>query len=415
MRSIKSKILGGVLLIVGTSLGAGMLAQPLVTAAGGYFHSLWLLLGIWLITTFTSFLLLEVNLWLPEKTNLISMAKATLGVPGQIITWAVYLLLLYSLLSAYISGGGDLLYRILLEFDIKTPYWLDTLLFTGILGTIVFKGISAVDWANRGLMSTKMSIYFILIVLITPFIQFKNLNSGHLILLSGAVMIVVTSFGSSVIIPSLRTYFNSNVKALRITIALGSALSLLCYLAWDLVVQGSISAYSNSGLIHIATSGHPTSGLMTALSTQLHSGKISTAAHIFSSVCITTSFLGVALCLTDFLSDGMKIKKVGRGRWLVMAVTFVPPLTAILLYPNAFILGLHYAGIFCVILLILIPTLMAISGRYIMKISGGSAGGGSSAGGSSYQVWGKAPTVILASGISISLLIFGIMHLSDIA
>ena len=32
---MKSKIFGGVLLIIGTSLGAGMLALPLVTAAGG--------------------------------------------------------------------------------------------------------------------------------------------------------------------------------------------------------------------------------------------------------------------------------------------------------------------------------------------------------------------------------------------
>ena len=211
---MKSRILGGILLIIGTSLGAGMLALPLVTAAGGYVNSLWLFLGIWLLTVFTAFLLLEVTLWLPEETNLISMARATLGWPGQLITWLVYLLLLYSLLSAYISGGSDLLRGILATLHIHTPEWFASLLFTAILGAVVYHDIAVVDWTNRMLMIIKMVAYLILVLLITPYVQVKNLFGGHFLLLSTALMVVVTSFGYSVIIPSLRRYFNSDVKAL---------------------------------------------------------------------------------------------------------------------------------------------------------------------------------------------------------
>jgi len=387
---MKSKILGGVLLIIGTSLGAGMLALPLVTAAGGYFHSLWLFLGMWLLTVFAAFLLLEVTLWLPEETNLISMANKTLGRSGRLVTWLVYLLLLYSLLSAYIAGGSDLLHGILLSFHIQTPSWIDSFIFTAILGT---------DWTNRVLMTVKMSAYVILLALITPHVHPQRLLGGHFMLLSSAVMVVVTSFGYSVIIPSLRRYFNSNVNALRLTIALGSVGALLCYLLWDFVVQGSVMSSGPIGLINIATSGHATSELTRALSTQLGSQAISDSAHVFTSVCVTTSFLGVSLCLSDFLTDGLQVRRRGVHRWLVMGVTFLPPFAVVLVYPDAFIMGLRYAGVFCVLLLLLIPALMVWSGRYVKKISGG------------YQVWGGRSVLLLSIIISFALLIYGMTHL----
>ena len=393
-----SKILGGTLLIVGTSLGAGMLALPLVTAGGGYFHSLWLFFGMWLVTVFAAFLLLEVNLWFPERSNLISMARDTLGVPGQIVTWLSYLLLLYSLLAAYIAGGSDLLQGLFSLMHFSTPLWLDSVIFTLLLGAIVFNDILFVDWANRGLMTIKMLAYVILIALITPHVHFKNLAYGHFKLLSSAVMVVVTAFGYSVIIPSLRTYFNSNVKALRITIALGSLLALMCYLAWDFVVQGSLASAGAGGLVRMAISGHATSDLTAALSTQLHSTEIAKAARVFTTVCVTTSFLGVALCLTDFLADGMQVRKVGMSRWLVMLVTFGPPLAVIILYPAGFILGLRYAGVFCVILLILTPMLMTYSGRYVKKIASG------------YRVWGGWPVLSFSLIVAFVLLVYGVVH-----
>jgi len=92
------KLLGSILLIVGTSIGAGMLALPIATAQLGFFGSLILLLICWFVMTAGALLLLEVNLWLPQNSNLISMAKATIGPIGQIVAWITYLLLLYYLL-----------------------------------------------------------------------------------------------------------------------------------------------------------------------------------------------------------------------------------------------------------------------------------------------------------------------------
>src|SRR5579883_1758407 len=160
------KLLGSVLLIVGTSIGAGMLGLPIATAQLGFTGSLILLFGCWFVMTAGALLLLEVNLWLPQNSNLISMAKATIGPIGQIIAWATFLLLLYSLLCAYIAGGSDLLHNLLLATGMNLPAWVASFLFTILFGTVVYCGIRSVDYVNRGLMFIKLGAYALLIGLL---------------------------------------------------------------------------------------------------------------------------------------------------------------------------------------------------------------------------------------------------------
>src|SRR5258708_36317236 len=123
------KLLGSILLIVGTSIGAGMLALPIATAQLGFIGSLILLFGCWFVMTAGAFLILEVNLWMPQNSNLISMAKATIGPLGQFISWVIYLLLLYSLLCAYIAGGSDLFHNLLLAQHIEVSQWVSSIIF----------------------------------------------------------------------------------------------------------------------------------------------------------------------------------------------------------------------------------------------------------------------------------------------
>src|ERR1700761_7549873 len=235
---MNSKLIGGILLVVGTSIGGGMLALPIAGAAGGFIYSSILLLFCWLAMTFAAFLILEVNLWLPKNSNIISMAKKTLGNTGAIITWITYLLFLYSLLSAYISGGGDILHGLLLAMGFNSASSLDACLFVLILGFVVYKGVQSVDYVNRGLMFTKLGALLLLIVLITPFVQIPDLTSGKAHLLLGSVMVMITSFGFATIVPSLRSYFHSDVAKLRRVIFIGSLIPLICYIIWDLAIMG---------------------------------------------------------------------------------------------------------------------------------------------------------------------------------
>jgi tyrosine-specific transport protein len=367
------KLLGCILLIIGTSIGAGMLALPIATTQLGFFGAVVLLLSCWLILTIGAFLLLEVNLWMPLNSNLISMAKATIGPVGQIISWITYLLLLYSLLCAYIAGGSDLLHNLLLKSGVEIPAWSAAMVFTLLFGAVVYLGIRLVDYVNRGLMVVKLGAYLLLVLLLTPFIDAEKLAAGDIsyITSAAAFTVTLTSFGYATIIPSLRIYLAGNIKKLKVAIVVGSLVPLICYIIWDAVIMGIIPLSGDNSLTSILQSSSSTSGLVNTLSATTAAQSVTFFIKLFTSICVVTSFLGVALCLTDFLADGLRLEKQGMSGWFIHAATFLPPLIIVLFFPNVFIKALQYAGIYCSILLILLPVWMAWRGRYHHQIAQG--------------------------------------------
>lgn len=389
-----TKFLGGILLIAGTAIGGGILALPVASAQLGFLNSSLLLFSSWLIMTFSALLILEVNLLLPPESNIISMAKATLGRGGEIVAWVVYLLLLYSLISAYIAGGSDFLFGLLKNVGINTPEWVDTFLFTSILSFIVYQGIRLVDYVNRGLVISKLTILAILVVSMLLFIKPINLTGGVVnkyAITSFTVML--TSFGFANIIPSLRTYFQDDVKKLRLAILIGSIIPLVCYILWDIAIMGLIPRNGQDGLIAIAQSGHSTSDMMNQISTLINIGTITALSRVFTSICIATSFLGVSLSLFDFFADGLKIKKVGKNNLFLYALTFFPPLLVVIFYPTIFIKALTYAGIYCMILLVILPVMMAWQSRYRQQLP------------NRYQVWGGKPALVISMVVGSAMMV----------
>jgi tyrosine-specific transport protein len=358
-----SKLIGGVLLIVGTSIGGGMLALPVSTAEVGFGNSLFFLIFCWLVMTAGALLVLEVNLRLPRGSNMVSMAKSTLGLPGQIIAWITYLFLLYTLLAAYISGGSDVFNALLQKAHINLPTWITSIIFTGLFSFVVYKGIRSVDYVNRGLMFGKLGVYLFLVAIISPHISTSSLTGGSARAFTGMLMVLVTSFGFASIVPSLRDYFEDDVRSLRRVILLGSLIPLFCYIVWDAVIMGVVSREGDNGLIALMSSEHATSGLTEALHQSIQSPWISACFGFFTSICMVTAFLGVSLGLFDFLADGLKLKKSGTQGKYTLALTFIPPLAVVLLNPGIYLHALSYAGICCVILLLLLPAIMTWRGR----------------------------------------------------
>lgn len=367
---MNSKLLGGILLIVGTAIGGGMLALPIATSETGFINSTLLLLGCWLLMTAGAFLILEANLWLPANSNIISMAGQTLGRAGKIVAWITYLLLLYSLLAAYMAGGGDFLRHLLEGVGLTLSPWLASILFAGLLSLIVYNGIRSVDYVNRGLMFTKFGTYLLLVLVVLPFISASHLTEGGFKYITASITVAVTSFGFATIVPSLRSYFQDDVKKLRLAILIGSLIPLGCYILWDLAIMGTIPRTGEHGLIGMLHSGHSTSEFVVSLSALLQRSTINVFARVFTSVCLATAFLGVSLCLFDFLADGLQVSKTRKSRIIIYLATFLPPLIIVLFYPGAFISALSHAGIYCIILLVLLPALMVWRGRYHLRLTG---------------------------------------------
>jgi tyrosine-specific transport protein len=204
--------------------------------------------------------------------------------------------------------------------------------------------------------------------------------------------VVATSFGFHIIIPSLTTYLNRNVRQLKQVILIGSLIPLIVYIVWNFLTLGVIPVEGQNGLMEGYKQGANGAHLLTLA---LNNPLISLVARSFSIFAIVTSFLGVSLSLMHFLADGLKLKEAGKGKALLLLLTFIPPLLFTLFYPRAFLAALEYAGAFGVILLLgVLPILMVWKGRAVHQE------------GSSFTTWGGKGA--LALGLCFSLAVIGL-------
>lgn len=367
-----SKLIGGILLVSGTTIGAGMLALPVSTGKAGFFPSMVLFLAYWIYMTFTAFLMLEVNLWMPGDNHLTSMVRLTLGRLGEMISWFVYLFLLYSLTTAYIAGGGPI---VIDAFKVMTgislPEWSGAIPLLAIFGFFVYQGTRCVDYVNRLLMIGLVIAYCLMVIFLMPHVDQVLLEYIDWKYFMMGVSVVATSFGFHIIIPSLVAYLERDVLKLRKVILIGSIIPLIVYISWEFLALGIIPVHGANGIQEGYLNGSNGVHLMTA---SLGYSAVAILATFFSFFAIVTSFLGVSLSLSDFLADGFSIEKTRAGRLFLYIMTFLPPLMITLIDPRAFLSALEYAGAFGVVTLLgLFPALMVWSGRYVKKIAPDSA------------------------------------------
>lgn len=366
---MNKKIIGSVLMLLGTCIGAGMLAIPVASANETFDMNVLLLVGAWLIMTIGAFAVLEVNLWHKPGSNLVTMAQSTLGAWGKIVTWLVYLLLMYSLICAYLAGASDIVHALFGYMGLDLPRALTTVVALVILSSIVIRGVGTVDMANRSLMSIKLFAFAIVVAAIMPHLQLNLLEQGDHTFRNNAFLVMFTSFGYATSIPTVREYLGADRKTMKWVVLAGSTLPLLVFLIWLFVIQGLIPRTGSNGLVNILQSGNTNSMLMSSIGTLLETAWLGYVAKLFISICAITSFLGVSIGLADFIADGLHKTKKGTDGVIVHTATFLPPLLIVLVSPGIFVQALAYAGIWCIVLLIILPLLMLYSGRHHKALS----------------------------------------------
>lgn len=349
--------IGGILLVAGTTIGAGMLALPIMTAFIGFFPSLAIFFLCWAVMLSTAFFFLDVNFSIKGEINLISMIHKTLGGWWKGLGWVVYLLLLYALTAAYIAGSAPLFEAMFASLTKhRLPSWISPFCLPLIFGFFVYLGTLGVDIINRILMIGLCVSYLLLIGFLPEHIDITLLT--HIDWNPSLIVfpIVITSFGYHIIIPSLTTYMNHDKKKLQWVLIIGSLLPLVIYILWQILILGIVPLGGENGLINAWKDGISATQPLTQA---VENRWIKIGASFFSFFAIVTSFLGVTLSLSDFLTDGFKIKKTWEGRLIACLMTFIPPLVFVFTYRRGFFIALEYAGAFVAILLIFLPAMMA--------------------------------------------------------
>ncbi len=353
-------VVGGTLLIAGTTIGVGMLALPVATGPGGFVPSAVIYLICWVFMLCTGFLLVEVSLWMPKDTSFISMADRILGPVGRNIFWVVYLFLFVTVMIAHAAGGGAVLLDIT-GWDL--PKWVAILIYSTVLAPVVYLGARSVDRLNMGLISGVVICYFAFLAVSFNKVDFGLLSYSNWGKAWFALPILFTAFTYQIIIPTLMTYMERNVKKVRLAVFFGSLIPLAIYLIWEFVILGIIPLEGPNGLIEARKLGQNAIGPLKQLVPQVfHIGKF------FAFFALTTSFIPLALSFFDFMADGLKWEKKGMRRAVLCTAIFGIPMVIAIAYPHIFLVALGYAGgISCALLFGLMPPLLAWIGRYIKR------------------------------------------------
>jgi len=385
-------MIGGMLLIAGSCIGAGMLALPIITGISGFFPSLIMFFCGWLFMTSTALLLVEVNGSFSRQVNLLTMTEQSLGKWGKAICWITYLFLFYSLLVAYISGIGGLCETFFhVSFHSSFPTWLGSSIFVLIFGSIVYLGTRKVDLFNRGLMIGKIGFFILLIFVGCSYIRPGLLLRAAPIYAPSALPLLVIAFGFHNMIPSLTAYLKGDLKKVRLTIIGGSLMAFAIYLIWEILVLGIVPFGGVNGLIDSLKKDKEASQAIASII-------MSPSVRIFSQglafFAILTSFLAQALSLVHFLADGFKINYKKQENFGLCILALLPPLILSIIYPQLFFKALNFAGGVCAVILFgLLPVAMVWIGRY-RKVAT-----------LSYQMGGGKPALVLIFAFALFILL----------
>jgi tyrosine-specific transport protein len=364
----KGSVFGGILLVAGCCIGAGMLGLPVFSAVAGFEPSLLMLLLSWTFMVTTGLLLLEVNLWFANEVNIISMAGKTLGFWGKLVGWGGFLYLFYALMVAFISGSGELASDFFFENSgIRLPPAICGLALCFLFGVFLYLGTRAVDRFNRVMILGLGLSYVILVFTGFPHVDFTHLLYKDWKAATLVLPTMIISFGYHNLIPSLTTYLQRDVKKLRTIIIVGSALPLLIYALWMAVLLGIIPVDGEGGFRQALNAGEMATQ---TLRNAVGSTWVTTAMHYLAFFSIITTLLAVGLSFVDFLADGLRIKKDNKGKCLLCFLTLGPPFLFAVIYPKLFFTALNYAGGFGAVLLFgILPACMVWSGRYRLNKS----------------------------------------------
>lgn len=352
------KLIGSILIVAGTTIGAGMLAMPIISANVGFLFMSFILFCIWFAMFYTSVLLVNVYRYNSPEDGLNTLTTKYLGKPGAYITGLSMLTLMYALTSAYIAGGGDIL-RTNLEqlLHLEVSPQLSAILFTLLFGGIIAFGTRAVDYSTKVVFSIKILCLCLVLGLLLPHIEMAYLSympQSPLPVLA-TIPIIFTSFGFSVVIPSLVKYLDGNLRQLKWVFFIGSIIPLLLYLIWELTILGNIES---SVFSEILKNNAGLEGLLVSIKEINSSPFIKIAFTIFAAAAILTSFWGVALALNDYIKDLAKDRPKIKHNVSAFILTFLPPILFALFYPDGFVIALGYASISLVVLALIIPMLM---------------------------------------------------------
>jgi tyrosine-specific transport protein len=347
-------------LIAGNLLGAGILGLPINTGLSGVLPSL-LAMMIYCGAMYFSAVVLarEAVAQQREDFNYPSLYREHLGAAGKWVAILANLLILYGLLTAYLTGAASIVVH---QLYVSVPGPAALLGIFLVLSGLTLLNVGFIQKYNTVLILVLGISFVCLVMLAAARMQPSRLAYMDWRYLPAAVPIVLTSFHFHNIIPTICFRLDWDERAVRRTMAMGMLLGFLMNIIWVAVGVGAVPLAAGSNSLRFAfLHSLPVTVL---LEHEIHTRMFTICAMSFALIAIVTSFIANGLGLLGFLEDFTDNFLKRKSRLLVAALAFGPPGLVALFFPGIFLKAIDLVGgVGIAVLFGILPAVIALRMR----------------------------------------------------
>lgn len=330
--------INGILLIIGSSIGAGALGMPITCSLAGLIPSLIIMLIVALYLNETAKII--INLLIKTNSDDLSLAlKKNLSSKNYKLSLITYSFLFITIIAAYIAKSSTLLKTILdttisVNININICY----LIITSTIILILNSKNKQFNYTNNVLTIALISIFLLIILQSSKAdINIKNIENFNIANIQYVYPILITSFGFHNILSYLKNEFKNNKKYLNRSINIGVMITLILYILWISFIILFKNNYYKLGDIE----NYNSDKIITELLIIKKDNTLTIAIiNIFSFLAIITTIFSITISMKTFFKKNFTLLSEN----IIKILIIVPPLIIMKLSANIFFTALEISG-----------------------------------------------------------------------
>lgn len=324
----KNRTLIAITTLIGTIVGAGILAIPYVVAQSGFLFGLIITIALGLALLLVNLMTGEIVLRTKKQHQLTGYAGKYLGRWGKRLMMFSMAFSIYGALTAYLIGEGEALKAI---FRWGDALWY-SIIFFAVVFLIIYRGIKAAGKAEFLLIG----LLFIIIIFIGIF-SYDNIDADHLTTVNmlkffapyGVVLFALMGFPA---VPEMQEVLEAEKQKMKKAIIIGSLIPIVLYIFFAFVVIGIIGL-ENFELLE------PNQRIATIALSIYSSPILGIFANLIAVLAMFTSFLTLGIAMMEMYEYDYLFPKP-----FALALTFVIPLAITMFKLSTFITIIAITG-----------------------------------------------------------------------
>lgn len=370
----RSKAVGATFLVAGTTIGAGMLGLPIVTAQFGIIKSILFLCFMWAVMCYSAILLLKLLSNFGYSVSVAKLSARYYGKTAGFIGGAAILVLFFSLLTAYLSASSGLISQIVAsKIGVFANQKIIAFIITLLMLLLFLKRIKIIDTANRIIFTVKLICLIFALVALSNSIEYASVQSGMMIDLPQskfftAALIFFITFGFHGSIPALLKYLDNDYEKAKRCMIIGSFIPLILFLSWTVLALLVVFSQDESAILEFINADQGLVAFKSLMSSAVEESYL-IFLDLFMLGAIFTSYFGVSIGLIDYikelkLTDKIRHKDFEKGpnynHAFASTLVVLLPFIISVLSQDLFIKALSLGAAMLSVIAIVLPSMVAI-------------------------------------------------------